>query len=289
MPDFQFVEDHYNRHINILAPRRASRPNSIKGTAPVCPFCPGIEQREKEVYRIGGAVGQGDWSVLVVTNIFPFAPVHEVIITSPWHSKNFQNLPQEHIEHVLQTYKARFLVHQRTGQVSIFHNHRPPAGESLDHSHSQLVVVPFGIHLDSPVLTTPEEIFETEHFMLFCPQTSSWPDEVWIVPKTRGETFGFVNDHTIHDLAFVLQRLLHIMTVRHGDEFPYNFYIYHGTDWYLRLIPRVKIIGGFELATNIYVNTQDPQETFSFIKEHFFAPDEEKIRTIQTADYKKSV
>ena len=91
------------------------------------------------------------------------------------------------------------------------------------------------------------------------------------------------------DFAGVLQRLIQIMDIRHGNEFPFNFYIYPGTDWYVRLIPRIKILGGFELGTNIYVNTQDPKETFAFIQEHFFVPNEEKIKTIHKAEYKKSV
>jgi len=50
-----------------------------------------------------------------------------------------------------------------------------------------------------------------------------------------------------------LQRVL-------GADFPFNFYIYPGGDWYLRLIPRVKTPGGFEIGTGILVNTTDPKQ-----------------------------
>ena len=41
-------------------------------------------------------------------------------------------------------------------------------------------------------------------------------------------------------------------------ETPYNFYIYHGPDWYLRIIPRLVHREGFELGTGLSVNIVDP-------------------------------
>ena len=79
------------------------------------------------------------------------------------------------------------------------------------------------------------------------------------------------------------------MDLRHGHEFPYNLSIYPYKDWYLRLIPRIKVIGGFEVGTNVFVNTQDPAKTIEFIIEHFDSPDEEKIKTTHRADYRRRV
>ena len=166
----------------------------------------------------------------------------------------------------------------------------------MPHPHTQLAVVPFGIDLDMPRLATPTEmeavtkdqIFqETKYFIIFCPKTSQWPDEVWIAPKERGNLFSSIKDSQITDLAFVLSRLIYIFDLRHGLEFPFNFYIYPGGDWYLKIIPRVKVLGGFELGTGIFINTQDPKETIKFIKEHFESPNEEKIRTVHQATYHK--
>ena len=78
------------------------------------------------------------------------------------------------------------------------------------------------------------------------------------------------------------------MDIRHGHEFSFNFYIYPGKEWYLRLIPREKILGGFELGTGVIVNTQDPAETFNFIKEHFNEPDVEKIRENRAEYHRKA-
>ena len=348
--DFQFLKNPVFHNWVILAPRRAKRPDVGNGTEPVCPFCPGREGDEQEVYRVSKSEYQstkletnpndqntkskknsnlensnlknsGDWLVRVLPNRFPFAPIHEVIIHSPDHHANFGELPVSQVELILQTYRNRYKAHQKKGEVYIFHNRGEAAGESLPHPHTQLAVVPFDVKMDIPRLDpfaspgfapvpqtvsemksrgarsgfarqkreTQSPMVETEHFYLFCPKTSQWPDEVWVAPKNRGRAFGEITDDEINDLAGTLNQLIRIFDLRHVHEFPYNFYIYPGGDWYLRLIPRQKRLGGFEVGTGIFVNTQDPEETLFFIKEHFAHPDEEKIRTQHQAEYHKSV
>lgn len=271
-----------------------------KGTEPVCPFCVGREGEEEEVYRVGGEKGDGNWKIRVLNNKFPFAPIHEIIIHSPDHSKNFDQLPFEQNKLIFETYRQRFLTHQDKGQVYIFHNRGEAGGESLPHPHTQLAVVPNDVRMDIPRLDPsassslgPEgeaiETVEIDHFYLFCPKTSQWPDEVWVAPKKRGRSFGEITDEEIADLAVLLPKLIRILDLRHGTEpLPFNFHIYPGGDWYLRLIPRLKSLGGFELGTGIYINTQDPKETIAFIKEHFESPNEEKIKAEQQAEYQKS-
>jgi UDPglucose--hexose-1-phosphate uridylyltransferase len=334
MSDFQFLQSaswRTNKWV-ILAPRRANRPDVAKGSEPVCPFCPGKEGEEKEVFRLPSSIViaseakfdlakrgnlneiassqaprndnvQG-WSVRVVPNKFPFAPIHEVVIHSPDHHKNFDKLPMEHVSLILQAYKHRFNEHSHKGQVYIFHNNGSAAGESLPHPHSQIAVVPFEVAMDIPMLATQAEYqiandkfqmdtIKTDHFSIFCPPTSQWPDEVWIAPKLSGRSFGEITENEIQDLAKTIQSLIQILDLRHGNEFPYNFYIYPGGDWYLRIIPRVKTLGGFEVGTGIFVNTQDPQETLAFLKAHLPVPvgglDREKIKAEHQAEYKKGV
>jgi UDPglucose--hexose-1-phosphate uridylyltransferase len=225
------------------------------------------------------------------------------------------------VELILYTYRQRYNQHAKQGQVYIFHNRGHEAGESIHHPHSQLVVVPFDVKLSTPQLSTvvtpqvvnedmpfftqkwwgisqpsefesipaAEERVETEHFYITCPASSEWPDEVWIAPKQTGHVFGEITEAHIKDLAFVLQRIIQIFDLRHGNAFPFNFYIYPGENWYLRLVPRIKVLGGFEVGTSIMVNTQEPAQTMAFIKEHFTEPNHEKIRTQHQADYRKKV
>jgi len=298
MADFEFLQNPVSKKWTILSPRRAKRPDASTGLEPVCPFCVGREQNEKEVYRVGGQEGDNNWQIRVIPNKFPFAPIHEVIIHSPDHHKNFGELPLTQAELIFKTYRQRFNAHKDKGQVYIFHNRHEGGGESLPHPHSQLAVVPEGIKMDIPRLAEPDEmpaatsgqiIQETDHFKIFCPRTSQWPDEVWVAPQERGRAYSEIKDDEIADLAFVITRLVQIFDLRHGSEFPFNFYIYPGGDWYLRIIPRSKVLGGFELGTGIFINTQDPKETIEFIKEHFQNPDFEKIKTKHLAEYHRRV
>ena len=295
MADFAFLKNPTTGKLVISAPRRSKRTNAEgKKATSVCPFCIGREADEEELYRIGGSPADANWKIRVIKNKFPFTPHHEVIIHSPDHHKNFDELPFSQVELILKTYRVRHQVNSEKGQVYLFHNRGPQAGESLPHPHTQLTVVPFGTKLD--IMTLDEKIrvkdrdslLETDHFYLSCPTTSEWPDEVWIIPKKMRQVFAETSDNEISDFAFVLTRLIQVFDMRHGHEFPFNFYIYPHSNWYLRLIPRMKTLGGFELGTAIMVNTQDPALTMGFIKEHFWKPDFEKIKKDLQADYWRS-
>lgn len=298
MADFEFIQNPLSKKWVILSPRRAMRPDVAKGPEPICPFCLGREKEEKELYRVGGEAPDSNWKIRVIPNKFPFAPIHEVIVHSPDHHKNFGEFPLTQTELILQTYRQRFNTHAKKGQVYIFHNRGEAGGESLPHPHTQLAVVPFEVKMDLPRLAVDTGLetaaegqinHKTKHFTLFCPKSSQWPDEIWVAPQQRGRAFGEINTDEINDLSFIVSRLIQILHLRHGDEFSFNFYIYPGGDWYLRIIPRLKVLGGFEIGTGIYVNTQDPRETIMFIKEHFVAPNHEKIRRQHQANYKRRV
>lgn len=293
MPDFEFRKHPITGKPVILAPRRSKRTNENGKKESICPFCIGRELDDGELYRVGGSTGDSNWKIRVIPNKFPFTPNHEIVIHSPDHHKNFDELPFEQVELIFQTYRQRFRMHEREGQVYIFHNRGHAAGESLPHPHTQLTVVPKNVQLGIQPLDMQQyrskDVVETDHFLVFCPQTSDWPDEVWVVPKKQRGIFGSITDQEVTDIAFVLSRLIQIFDLRHGYEFPFNFYIAPGKNWYLRLIPRLKILGGFELGTNVIVNTQDSKETFAFIKEHFWQPDREKIKTDHAAEYLRSV
>lgn len=324
MADFSFLKNALTKKWVVLAPRRARRPGIEQGKVPVCPFC---NNHEEAIYQIPNPKIQDpkneDWIVKVLPNEYPFAPIHELVIHSPDHTKNFESLPISHIELIFKTYRHRYNEHAHKGQVYIFHNRGREAGESIPHSHTQIAVIPdkvylgitplksvisprgvfdlegakrptslpagkVGSHRDS-IAALQNDSLETEHFMIFCPETSEWPDEVWVAPKNGGKTYGAITDDEINDLSDILFSLVTIFEHRYNHHFPFNFYISPDDDWYLRLIPRKKILGGFEVGTGVMVNTQDPKETMHFIKTHFHTPDIEKILKEHTTDYHHSV
>ena len=262
MGKFEFRENNLTHEWVIIAPSRAKRPDVAKGVEPPCPFCHGAEdQTPKEVFRLGrGKPNKPGWQVRVVPNKFPFAPTHEIIIHNPIHHENFFTYSTQHIAKITRVYKARYIEHKSKGQVYIFHNHGLGAAESLPHSHTQLIVVPKEVILDVPRMGVPDNVFyKSRHFSLFCPSTSEWPYEVWFAPHDRGKQFGDIKELEIKDLAKNISRVLRKLQKILPKDFPFNFYIYHGGDWHLRLIPRVKVPGGFELGTGIFVNTVPPE------------------------------
>jgi UDPglucose--hexose-1-phosphate uridylyltransferase len=155
--------------------------------------------------------------------------------------------------------------------VIIFCNHGFHAGASLSHPHSQLVVVPKQINLDAVSMEPIANIVvENDHFVTYCPEFSQWPYEVWVAPKIMGEFFGDITDDGIKNLAPALRGALkRIELVLKDPELPfkqanepfvYNYYIYHGANWFLRITPRAVHRAGFELGTGLSVNVVDPTD-----------------------------
>lgn len=286
----KYVPDIKTQRWVIIAPSRTKRPHeeektdrpaSAKATAgeeTKCPFCPGNESlTPPEVYRIGsGAANQPGWEVRVVPNKYPITDIHEVIIHSPSDTTDIEGLPLDQVKKVFTAYRDRYRANEKDGQVMIFCNHGLSAGASLIHPHSQLVVVPHQINLDAVELEPINNVVEeNNHFVTYCPDFSQWPFEVWIAPKIKGKRFGEVTDEELPDLAGVVQdALIKIAEVLSKPEykqegngrFVYNYYIYHGKNWFLRIIPRVVHRAGFELGTGLSVNIVDPTTASEFLK-----------------------
>lgn len=265
----KFVPDIETKRWVIIAPARAKRPDQTKNQAnvvpagrQVCVFCPGNENlTPPEIYRIGeGEPAKPGWKVRVVPNKYPITDFHEVIIHSPNDSADIEDLTKNHVELILQTYKLRFNAHSQHGHVLIFNNHGPTSGASILHPHSQVLVVPKQIVLDSLHLEPVNNLIsEDNYFTVYVPDFSQWPFEVWIAPKRKGGMFGDILDDEIKNLAKILQKILKKLTTKF-ENLSYNYYIHHGADWYLRIIPRTIQRGGFELGTGLSVNTTDPAE-----------------------------
>lgn len=260
MSNFDFRHDPINRSWVVIAPKRSKRPDASHEKV-VCPFCSGNEKMTPpELFRIGkGKSNKPGWEIRVTPNKFPFAPVHEIVVHSNNHEENFFTFSLSKLNKIFSVYKKRYLEHKNKGQVLIFHNFGKEGAESLTHSHTQITVAPTDVSLEIPVMGRVDNIFrQTKYFQAFCPSTSHWPFEVWIAPKERGEDFGAITNNEVIDLGKNLKNILRKLSKNLGKNFPFNFYIYPGSDWYFRIIPRQKILGGFELATNVFVNTSDP-------------------------------
>jgi hypothetical protein len=71
--------------------------------------------------------------------------------------------------------------------------------------------------------------------------------------------FGDIGDQLLPLLAGVLQGTLKkIAKVRTAEPFVFNYYISHGPNWFMRIVPRFIHRAGFELGTGLNVNVVDP-------------------------------
>jgi len=272
----KYVPDVISHRWVIIASQRMARPEEIKPKAKngklkarKCPFCEKNESlTPTEVFRIGkGEVNKPGWKVRAVTNKYPITDFHEVIVHSPDHKKNIEELSVQHISLILHAYKERFNFHRKTGQVLIFCNNGEHAGASQDHPHAQLVVIPAQINLDTLAKEPLNNVVQdTTYFTTYCPDFSQWPYEVWIAPKEGKGKFGDLNDDQLDEMALLMsqtmKRLKKICKSHPLSDmnFAYNYYIYPGHEWYLRIIPRFVHRAGFELGTGLNVNIVDPAE-----------------------------
>ena len=286
----KYVPDVTTNRWVVIAEGRSKRPTDAKPESEnvnkICVFCPGNEKIPgEELYRIGSGIPyEKGWQVRVIKNKYPITDFHEVIIHSPDDKVDIDQLPLGQVELILKAYRDRFNENSKNGHVIIFNNVGEVAGASISHPHSQLVVVPRQINLDSLALQPVENVVsENNQFVIYCPNFSQWPFETWIAPKKKGEVFGEITDDALTDLALVLQDALKRLNVcLSGEEehyhpgMPmvafisgpaYNFYVHHGQDWYIRIIPRLIHRAGFELGTGISVNIFDPADCATILKE----------------------
>ena len=272
----KFVPDVKTQRWIVISQTRIDRPEDVKDEAAevqkkVCVFCSGNEQlTPPEIMRIGeGERDKQGWQIRVIPNKYPITDTHEVIIHSPDHNRDIEDFDLNHNISLLKIYRQRYLEHQNNGQVMIFCNHGEHAGASLKHPHSQLVLIPKQINLDTLVREPVMNIIEdNKYFVTYCPDFSQWPYEVWIALKKTGTTFGETLDDEIHDLAIILQSSLKKLHRKFEDPnvrkihptmmFAYNFYIHHAKSWFIRIIPRWVHRAGFELGTGLSVNIVDP-------------------------------
>lgn len=227
---------------------------------------------------------------------------HEVIIETPDHNKELSDLSVDEIKKVLMAYKARIIDLERDKRlkyVLIFKNKGKEAGASLQHAHSQLIATPitpkrvkeelhgakdyyeykrrcvFCDYIKQETKLFKERLIkEDEHFVALAPFASSFPFEVWILPKKHSPDFSAIGDIEVEGFAAMLKDILNRIKNVLSDP-PYNYVLhmapfrrpktgywesidedYH---WYLEITPRITRLAGFELGSDFYINPTPPE------------------------------
>lgn len=234
------------------------------------------------------------------TNQGPFQKMlatgfHELVITKD-HNRSICCFTFEETKELLTVYRDRYreIAKDECGQyILIFHNRGPAAGATIYHNHSQILSTPVlppevlksmkgtgdyynehgkkvhDIMLQWEIKDGKRIIYDDGHFVAFCPFVSKTPYEIRIFPKKFNPRFETINEDELSHMANALNSVLRKMD-KALDEPDFNFYIhtapvrknshdefYH---WHMEIVPRLSIVGGLELGTDIYVNVVDPDK-----------------------------
>lgn len=227
---------------------------------------------------------------------------HEVIIESPYHGATFATMEQKQAEEIFLVYRERsrsLAKDPRHEMIIIFKNHGAGAGTSLSHPHSQVIataVTPNHIrqrletamkHYDSDgtcvycdIIAVERElqervVLESDNFLAFEPYAARSPFETWVIPKKHSSSFCSICEDPCKELAAVMQKTLtKISNALNNPD--YNFAIFFSPThepeleyfhWYIKIVPRISQLAGFEMGSGIYVNTMIPEDAARFLRE----------------------
>ncbi len=240
-------------------------------------FCEGNEgETPPEIFAFrekGTTENSPGWKVRVVANKYPALKMeereiilkeagmfkkmnglgaHEVIIETPHHHKDFDNLSVDNIVLILKTYRKRYLdlsKDKRIKYILIFKNYGIDGGASLEHPHSQLIGTPiipkrvkeelngakeyfdhngrciFCDYIKQEIESKDRLIKETEKYVAISPFAARFPFETWILPKYHNAYYEKINDNDILSLARIMKEILSKIKKKLNNP-PYNFIIH---------------------------------------------------------------
>ncbi len=284
----------------IVSPGRAGRPYDFSKPAEArrgdCPFCPGHEARtppEVDALRDDGSEpDRPGWTIRVVPNKYPAFPtaardgdsawgVHEAIIETAEHDRGLAEMSVDQLARVLEVYQRRIRAARQVAGIRyacVFKNHGPQAGASLEHSHAQLMALPFvpqrirdelRAHRQGAFQAKAQSakpVADSPRLVAFCPPEARLPYEVWLGPNRSAASFEDEPAGTVAEAAGLLSALLGAMNDI-LDRPPYHLLVhtapFQGGDdycWRIELVPRMARIAGFELATGVFVNQTAPAQ-----------------------------
>jgi len=298
-----YIQDKYV----IIAPHRNKRPHDVaKPTAPIlesgkkCVFCP------KGVFKnlIKDKTGSlKKWEILVLKNPFPAITldnpkaygIQEVVIDTPDHIKELEDLSLAHISKLLDMYAKRTSIISKNKKIEyilIFKNNGGRAGASLQHSHSQIFATNFlpphlfdksqkiqeyklkyGTCVYCDVIKkekkSPRFVWEDKNIIAFTPYASMYNYEIWILPKRHIDNITCLNQAEKKSWAKILKKILKKIEKL---GLPYNYYFHQvihdeNQHLYMKINPRGSVWAGVEIGSGIIINPISPEDAAKFYRE----------------------
>lgn len=302
--------DYIQEKYVIIAPHRKKRPRDIERPTRLipaqkgeCVFCPEkIDAAGKSLLTTKMSGEKNSWTIKVITNKFPAVAVNnpkaygrqEVVIETPNHFKEIENLSTKHVAKIFETYAQRTKVISRDPKIEyilIFKNNGGTAGASLTHTHSQIFATQFlpphlkdksqraqayklknGACVYCDVIKkekhSPRLVAEDKNVIAFCPWAPMHNYEIWLMPKRHLDNITLLTLSEQLSFAKILKKIL-----KKIDQLnlPYNYYFHqviHDEDQhlYLKITPRGSVWAGVEIGSGLIINPVSPEEAAKFYR-----------------------
>ncbi|MGQ4913299.1 MAG: galactose-1-phosphate uridylyltransferase [Candidatus Asgardarchaeia archaeon] len=247
----------------IVAAHRSKRP--VRPSS-FCPFCPGAPD-----------VPSGKWDVISIPNRYPaLSPdanteVHlassnplfkrtqaygicEVVVYTPDHNTELEDLPFEHMLKVIELWQNRYReLSKKKGirYVFIFENRGRAIGVTLDHPHGQIYAFPFIPEIIETELKNSKQyylenhgrcifcdtinaekaeysriVYENDNFIAFIPFWAMFPYEVYLLPKRHMQNILELNREEVMDFAKAIRVIRKKYNKYFGFKLPFMMYFH---------------------------------------------------------------
>ena len=302
-------KDYIQEKYVIISPKRGTRPHDLErperarpSKKKSCVFCP--ENINKEAYLLNVGT-QKSWRIKVLLNKFPAVSLdnpkaygqQEVVIETPDHLPEIEDLSDKHIADILDVYSRRTKAlanNKNIEYILIFKNNGGRAGASLEHSHSQIFATKFlpphlfdksqkvqeyklkhGSCVYCDVIEKeskgPRLIYRGKKIIAFAPYASMHNYETWILPLRHLDNVTMLTADERLEWAQVLKKLLK-QIIKLG--LPYNYYFHQVTydedqHLYMKIVPRGSVWAGVEIGSGLIINPVAPEDAAKYYREMF--------------------
>jgi UDPglucose--hexose-1-phosphate uridylyltransferase len=225
-----------------------------------------------------------------VPNLYPIVGegvggTHEVVVLSSAHDPSLADLDEDAIVEVFAVLRDRIAKHLADGyaHAHAFVNHGKAAGASIEHPHAQVIaldfVPPFVDQVLDRFVASQRDLVQDaieqaraggyvvadDETVTWCPPASLTAYAVRCALPLGRRRYDVISDREVRSIARSTRSALRRVRELLGDV-PYNLVIntapgdderpYH---WWIDVLPRLAVSGGFEQATGLGVCTVAPE------------------------------
>jgi UDPglucose--hexose-1-phosphate uridylyltransferase len=202
---------------------------------------------------------------------------------------------------ILEVIRERYIwmkEHEKVVSIMPIYNHGAEAGASIDHPHAQIFASGivanevgrelegadkyYGINgaciycdmINHELKEKVRIVYENDDFIAFNFFAPRFPFETWIMPKKHESQFEETAKSSMESCAEAMTEVFKMID-KTLENPPINFYLHtlptihensESYHWHIEIAPRVSRYGGFELSSDIIINTMPPEEASGYLK-----------------------